>query len=80
MSSAQVMEQMRAAKDEDALNTVMDLANTLTRSDDERRAEGLLRRMPGRPACLSSTTNRGSSWKESFTSWCRQSRMGCLPP
>jgi len=39
MSSAQVMEQMRAAKDEDALNTVMDLANTLTRSDDERRAE-----------------------------------------
>lgn len=39
LTSAQVMEQMRAAKDEDALNTVMDLANTLTRSDDERRAE-----------------------------------------
>jgi hypothetical protein len=33
------MEQMRAAKDEDALNTIMDLANTLTRSDDERAAE-----------------------------------------
>jgi hypothetical protein len=39
LTSAQVMEQMRAAKDEDALNTIMDLANTLTRSDDERAAE-----------------------------------------
>ena len=39
LTSAQVMEQMRAAKNEDALNTVMDLANTLTRSDADRAAE-----------------------------------------
>ena len=39
LTSAQVIEQLRAAKDEDALNTVMDLANTLTRTDDERAAE-----------------------------------------
>jgi hypothetical protein len=39
LTSAQVMEQMRAAKDEDTLNTVMDLANTLPRSDAERAAE-----------------------------------------
>ena len=39
LTGAQVMEQMRAAKDEDTLNTVMDLANTLTRSDSDRAAE-----------------------------------------
>ena len=39
LTSAQVMEQMRAAKDEDTLNTIMDLANTLTRTEDERVAE-----------------------------------------
>ena len=39
LTSAQVMEQMRAAKDEDTLNTIMDLANTLTRTDQERAAE-----------------------------------------
>lgn len=39
MSHADVLAKMRAAKDEDTLNTVMDLANTLTRSDAERTAE-----------------------------------------
>ena len=39
LTSAQVMEQMRAAKDEDTLNTIMDLANTLSRTEDERVAE-----------------------------------------
>ena len=39
LTSAQVMEQMRAAKDEDTLNTIMDLANTLTRTDADRAAE-----------------------------------------
>lgn len=38
-SHADVLEKLRAAKDEDELNTLLDLANSLNRTDDERQAE-----------------------------------------
>jgi hypothetical protein len=39
LSHAEVLEQLRAAKDEDALNTALDLANSIQRTDEERAAE-----------------------------------------
>ncbi|MES2973416.1 MAG: hypothetical protein V4757_07395 [Pseudomonadota bacterium] len=39
VSHADVLAQLATAKDEDVLNTTMDLANTLTRSDEEARSE-----------------------------------------
>lgn len=39
LSHADVLAKLRAAPDEDALNTVLDLASSLERTDDERAAE-----------------------------------------
>lgn len=39
VSHAEVLEKLRAAADEDALNTALDLANSLQRTDEERAAE-----------------------------------------
>ncbi|NDZ11526.1 hypothetical protein C7T35_01235 [Variovorax sp. WS11] len=39
LSHADVLEKLRAAKDEDALNAALDLANSVTRTDEESAAE-----------------------------------------
>lgn len=39
LSHTEVLEKLRAAKDEDALNTALDLANSFERSDEERAVE-----------------------------------------